>query len=70
MVDIKRKPRENVSMMLRRFTQRVRQSGILVNAKKSMFQQPKKSRGERRKMALEREKRRKERTRLKKLGKL
>lgn len=70
MVDIKRKPRENVSMMLRRFTQRVRQSGILVNAKKARFHQSKKSKGERRKGALEREKRRKERTRLKKLGKL
>ena len=49
MVDIKRKPRENVSMMLRRFTQRVRQSGILVDAKKARFQQSKKSRGEKEK---------------------
>ena len=70
MVEIKRKPRENISMMLRRFTQKVRESGILINAKKSMFQESKKSRTERRKIALEREKRRKERQKLKKLGKL
>lgn len=69
-MEVKRKPRENISMMLRRFTQRVRESGILVDAKKARFQQPKKSRGERRKMALERNKKRKERQRLKKLGRL
>lgn len=70
MVDIKRKPRENISMMLRRFTQGVRKSGILVDAKKARFQKKRISRGERRKGALEREKRRKERAHLKKLGKL
>jgi len=69
-MEVKKRPRENISMMLRRFTQRVRESGILVSAKKSRFQQPKKSRIERRKIALEREKRRRERTRLKKLGEL
>lgn len=69
-MEVKRKPRENISMMLRRFTRRVRESGILVDAKKARFQQPKKSRGERRKMALERNRRRKERQRLRKLGRL
>ena len=67
-MEVKRKPRETISMMLRRFTKKVRESGILVNAKKSMFQEKRVSRGKRRKMALEREKRRKERQRLKKLG--
>lgn len=70
MVEIKKKPRETTSSMLRRFTQRVRESGILVNAKKSKFQQPTKSRNIRRIEALERERRRKEQQRLKKLGKL
>lgn len=69
-MEIKKKPRENVSMMLRRFTQRVRQSKILVNAKKARFQEKNISRNERRKMALERNKRKKERARLKKLGKI
>lgn len=69
-MEVRKRPKETISTMLRRFSQRVRESGILVNAKKSMFQQPKKSREERRKMALRREKRRKERKRLKKLGRL
>ncbi len=69
-MEVKRRPKETISTMLRRFSQRVRESRVLINAKKSMFQQPKKSRGERRKMALEREKRKKERRRLKKLGRL
>jgi len=69
-MEVKKRPKENISTMLRRFSQRVRESGVLINAKKSMFQQSKKSRGERRKMALEREKRRKERRRLKKFGRL
>lgn len=69
-MEVKRRPKETISTMLRRFSQRVRESRVLINAKKSMFHQPKKSRGERRKMALEREKRKKERRRLKKLGRL
>lgn len=70
MVDVKRKPRESVSMMIRRFSQRVRESGVLISAKKGMFQEKKLSRGERRKMAVEREKRRKEKRRLKKMGRI
>ena len=70
MVDVKRKPRESISMMMRRFSQQVRESGILMNAKKSRFQEKKISKGERRKVAVEREKRRKEKQRLKKMGRL
>ena len=66
MVDVKRKPKESISMMMRRFSQRVRESGILMNAKKSRFKEKKISKGERRKVAVEREKRRKERQKLKK----
>ena len=68
MVDVKKKPRESSSSLIRRFTQRVRESNVLVNAKSSRFQEKKKSRGVRRTEALEREKRRKEKLRLKKLG--
>lgn len=67
---IERKPRENISMMLRRFTKKVRESGILVDAKKARFQEKKRSRIERRKTAVERNKRIKEKQRLKKLGKI
>lgn len=70
MVEVRKKPRETTSSLLRRFTQRVRESGILINAKKSRFQEKKISRGERRKGALERVKKRKEKLRLKKLGRL
>lgn len=69
-MEVKRKPRENISMMVRRFTQKVRESGILVGAKKARFYRKKQSRTERRKSALEREKKRKERKRLRKMGKL
>ena len=69
-MEVKRRPRENISMMLRRFTQKVRESRILIDAKKSMFYKKKLSRARRRVSALERERRRKERIRLRKLGRL
>ncbi|PJE57703.1 MAG: hypothetical protein COU82_00490 [Candidatus Portnoybacteria bacterium CG10_big_fil_rev_8_21_14_0_10_38_18] len=69
-MEVKRKPKEPTSFLLRRFTQKVRESGILVEAKKSQFYKRKPSKGQRRKSALEREKKRKEKTRLKKLGRL
>lgn len=69
-MEIKKKPRENVSILLRRFTQKVREGGILINAKKSMFQEKKISRSERRKTALEREKKRKQKQKLRKMGQL
>lgn len=70
MVEVRKKPRESTSSLLRRFSQRVRESRILVNAKSSMFQKKKVSKTERRKEALERTKKRKERWKLKKLGRL
>ena len=57
-------------MMMRRFSQKVRESGILVNAKKSRFQEKKISKNVRRTQALERNKKRKEKTRLKEMGRL
>lgn len=70
MVEIKKKPKETTSSVLRRFTQKVRESRILINAKKSMFRESKRSRRMRRVGALERERRRKARQKLKKMGKL
>ena len=55
---------------MRRFTQKVRESGILIEAKKSQFFEKKQSKGQRRKSALEREGKRKTKMKLKKLGKL
>jgi len=69
MVEVNKKPRETTSALLRRFTQKVRESKILVNAKKSRFKEKGMSRNVRRTEALERERRRKEKAKLKKLGK-
>jgi ribosomal protein S21 len=69
-MEVKRRPKEPTSFLLRRFTQKIRESGILVEAKKSQFFEKKQSKGQRRKGALERETKRKEKTRLKKLGRI
>jgi len=69
-MEIKRKPKETTSLLLRRFTQRVRESGILIEAKKHQFRDKKPSRSQRRKSALEREAKRREIIRLKKMGKI
>jgi len=69
-MEVRRRPKEPTSFLLRRFTQKVRESGILVEAKKSQFFEKKQSKGQRRKGALEREIKRKEKTRLKKLGRI
>ena len=63
-----KKPRENISSLLRRFTQRVRESGILVEAKKSQFYSKKQSRGQRRIEAIKRSRNRKAKYLLKKMG--
>ncbi|MBD3282416.1 MAG: hypothetical protein GF387_02290 [Candidatus Portnoybacteria bacterium] len=65
---VERKQRENTSSMLRRFTKKVKRSGILLDVKKSQTREKEQSRTERRKKALERNRRRKEKTRLKKQG--
>jgi len=67
-MEVKRRPKETVSMMMRRFSQKVRESGILRDAKKSRFKEKEPSKNIRRKEAIERTKRRKEKMRLKKMG--
>jgi ribosomal protein S21 len=69
-MQVTKKPRENVSSLMRRFTQKVRESGILMKAKKSQFREKTVSKGTRRKNALERVTKRKEKMRLKKFGKI
>jgi len=68
-MEVRRKPKEPTSFLLRRFTQKVRESGILVQAKKRQFRVKKQSRLQRRKGALERVIKRRIKVRLKKLGK-
>ena len=67
-VEVRRKPRESTSAMLRRFTRKVQLSGVLLSARKARFQKRKRSRSLRKKDALYRERVKKERTKKDKLG--
>ncbi len=69
-MEVKRKQKETTSLLLRRFTQKVRESGILIEAKKHQFREKKPSRIQRRKSALERVAKRRKLLKLKKLGKV
>lgn len=70
MVYIKRKDRETIPAMLRRFTRRVQQSGILLRARKLRFYESKLTKRAVRLRALKRTELSKERERLIKLGKI
>lgn len=70
MVYVKRKDRETTASLLRRFSRRVQQSGVLVRARKIRFYEPKVSKRELRERALRRLALSKERERLIKLGRL
>lgn len=70
MVYAKRKDRETVGAMLRRFTRRVQASGVLIRARRTRFYQSKPTKRARRERALRRRALAEERARLVKLGKL
>lgn len=70
MVYVKRKDRESTPALLRRFTRRVQQSGILLRARRVRFYEPAPSKRARRERALRRLTLAKTRERLIKLGKL
>lgn len=70
MVEVKRRDRESIEGLLRRFTKRVQQSRVLINARESRFYVPPKSKREIRESALHRAKLLKEREKLIKLGKI
>ncbi len=69
MIQIKRKERETAEGLIRRFSRRVQQSGVLQKARKGRFKQEEKSKDKRRNEALYKVKIRKEIDRLKKFGK-
>lgn len=69
MIQVKRKERETPESLIRRFSRRMQQSGVLQRARKVRFRQEEKSRTEKRQEALYKVKIRKEIDRLKKLGK-
>ena len=69
MIKVKRKDRETSENLIRRFSRRVQQSGVLMRARKSRFQAEEKSKREKRNEALYKIKIRKEIDKLKKMGK-
>lgn len=69
MIEVRKKEKETSESLIRRFSRRVQQSGILVRARKSRFLKDKKNKREKRNEALYKIKIRKEIDKLKKLGK-
>lgn len=69
MIQVKRKEKETSEGMIRRFSRRVQQSGVLQKARKGRFRQEEQSKEKRRDEALYKTKIRKEIARLKKFGK-
>lgn len=69
-LEVKKQERETTQALIRRFAKRVKQSGILLWARKSRFHKRPKSRQMKKRAALRREKLRKEYQKLEKLGKL
>ena len=69
-LEAKKQERETTQGLIRRFTKRVKKSGILLRARKSRFHRRSKSKQMKKRAALRREKLRKEYEKLKKLGQL
>ncbi|MDF1498017.1 MAG: 30S ribosomal protein S21 [Patescibacteria group bacterium] len=70
MIEVKRKDNESIGSLLRRFSKKVQQSGLLLQARSSRFKEKTPSRTERRKGALRRNEIVGEKEKLRKLGKL
>jgi ribosomal protein S21 len=69
MIQVKKKERETPESLIRRFSRRVQQSGVLQRVRKGRFRLEEKSKIKRREEALYKTKIRKEISKLKKLGK-
>lgn len=69
MIEVNKKDKETSDSLIRRFSRRVHQSGVLMRARKTRFQNEEKSKAEKRKEALYKVKIRKEIDKMKKLGK-
>ena len=70
MIEVKRKERESTGSLLRRFSKKIQQSGLLLQARGSRFRDKVKSRTERRKNALRRNEIVAEKEYQRKIGKL
>ncbi|MBI4426805.1 MAG: 30S ribosomal protein S21 [Candidatus Kerfeldbacteria bacterium] len=69
-VEVRRKEGESVESLLRRFTKRVQQSGVLLRAKRARFYEPPKTKREVREDAIRRREIRQRKEYLRKIGKL
>ena len=69
MIEVKKKDRESSESLIRRFSRRVQQSGVLVKARRSRFRADEKTKREKISGAIYKEKVRKVVSRLKKMGK-
>ena len=69
-IEVKKKERESVQSLLRRFTKRVQQSGVLIRARRGRFYVPEPTKRQKKLGALRRQAGQKEREKLYKLGKL
>jgi len=69
-LEIKKKEKESVQSLLRRFQKAVQESGILIRTRKLQFKERKISEEKKKRVALYKEEKRKEYEKLKKLGKI
>lgn len=69
MIEVRKKEKETAESLIRRFSRRIQQSGVLVRARKTRFRADEKTKREKRQEALYKVKIRKEIDKLKKLGK-
>jgi len=69
-LEVKKQEKETTQSLIRRFSRRIQQSGILRQARKIRFKARKKSEQMKKRAALRREELKKEYEKLKKLGKL
>lgn len=67
-LEVKRRERETSQNLIRRFSKRLKRSGILIRARKIRFRQRKKSKQMKKRAALRREEMRKEYERKKRMG--
>ncbi len=70
MIEVRKKENESTGSLLRRFSKKVQQSGLLLQARSSRFMEKTQSREERKKSALRRNEIVAEKEQLRKLGKL
>ena len=67
-IEVRKKDKESTGSLLRRFSRRVQQSGVLLRARRARFFQKPKTKRQMKESALRRQDLRKQRTRLMKLG--